>query len=210
MSSSFRTGFIVCSLIVLTLVAVRPAKADQYSISVVQITQDTSFSGLDDQGHAVINEDDNSYLCGEIFGGTCFEIYEPGQSPVFSVNAPALIYDNGTPCTIALDASFAPQETAHGICNNGHEVFAAVPSSGFLERAYDGPDRSDEIPGTLLDAPELLDANGDFAYIEAADNRIIYAQDLTTIATPEPDSIVLLGTGCLTLVGTLRRNLKRR
>jgi PEP-CTERM motif len=112
-----------------------------------------------------------------------------------------LAFDNGTTYSIGLDASFTPQTTANGICNNGHEIFGAFVN-GF--GVFDGPDTSDKFFGGTFDGG-FINANGDAVFIDGHDDELIFAQDLTTASTPEPSSLFLLGTGCLSLLGTLRR-----
>jgi hypothetical protein len=109
MSSSFRSCFAATALIVLALNATHPAKADTYKITVVDHTQSENFLGIDDKGDFVINDNGNNAIkCGEQPGDPCFEVFLVGQSPFFTTTAPVLAFDNGTTCSIALDASFAP------------------------------------------------------------------------------------------------------
>jgi hypothetical protein len=140
--------------------------------------------------------------CGQL-NFPCYEVFLFGQSPFFSTTAPALAFDNGTRCTIVLDASFAPQASTSGVCNNGHEIFGTF--TGTLFGVFDGPDVSDLILGATTFDGGFINANGDAVFIDGFADELIFAQDLTTAATPEPGSLLLFGTGCLTILGTLRR-----
>jgi hypothetical protein len=193
--------------IVLALIATHPAKADTYKITVVDHTQNENFLGIDDQGDFVVNDSNNSFKCGQL-NGPCFEVFLFGQSSFFSTTAPVLAFDNGARCTIVLDASFAPQASAPGICNNGHEIFGAF--TGTLFGVFDGPDVSDLILGATTFDGGFINANGDAVFIDGFADELIFAQDLTTAATPEPTSLLLFGTGCLSILGTLRRYTRSR
>jgi hypothetical protein len=69
---------------------------------------------------------------------------------------------------------------------------------------FDGPDVSDVISYGTFDGGHI-NANGDAVFIDGFADELIFAQDLTTAATPEPNSLILFGTGCLSILGTLRR-----
>jgi hypothetical protein len=203
MPSSFRSCLMSLVLFALTF-AVQWASADTYQITVVDITQDSDFVGIDDSGNFVINDNNDPQKCG-VNDAPCFEYFFFGQTPFFSTIAPTLNFDDGTPCAIVLDASFAPQLQANGICNNGHEIFGAFPN---MFGVFDGPDISDEIFAGTFDGG-LINANGDAVFIDGHDDELIFAQDLT-IPTPEPSSFSLLGTGCLAIANVLGRYLQVR
>jgi hypothetical protein len=206
MSLSHRCCYAASSLLALVFAAARPAQADSYKVTVVDITQDENFLGIDDKGDFVVNDSNHSSKCGEMSGNPCFEVFLAGQTPYFSPTAPMLTFDNGSSCTVALDASFAPQTTASGICNNGHEIFGAVPT---VFAVFDGPDKSDAFYGGSFDGG-FINTNGDAVYIDGLADELIFAQDLTTASTPEPGSLLLFGTGCLAILGSLRRRYTRR
>jgi hypothetical protein len=206
MSSSFRSCFAAMALLVPAHIATHPVKADTYKINVVDVTQQEDFLGIDDKGDFVVNDFNTPAKCGQLFG-PCFEVFLLGQSPFFSTTAPILAFDNGTPCTLVLDASFAPRTTAAGICNNGHELFLAALPNTF--GVFDGPDTSDMIYHGLF-AGGFINANGDAVFIDGFSDHLIFAQDLTTASTPEPNSLLLFGTGCLSILGTLRWSTRSR
>ena len=210
MSSSFRSFFAATALIALALVATHPAKADTYKITVVDFYVNENFLGIDDKGDFVVNNlGDNAIKCGGLPGDPCFEVFLVGQSPFFTTTAPVLAFDNGASCTVVLDASFAPQSTLPGICNNGHEIFSAFPSG-----VFDGPDVSDLVLFGGKFGGGFINANGDAVFTEdiyhGFNGELIFAQDLTTASTPEPSSLLLFGTGCVSILGTLRRYTRSR
>jgi len=203
MSSSVRFCHAISLLLALSLIAAHPAPADTYKVTIVDFTDSENFGGIDDKGDFFINDNlDNARKCGEQSGDPCFELFLVGQAPVFTTTRPILQEDNGASCTITLNPIFAPQTTASGICNNGHEIFWASTSGG--PRVFDGPDLSDQFFVGTFDGG-LINANGDAVFIDGVADELIFAQDLTT-ATPEPDSLLLLGTGCLSLLGSFRRS----
>ena len=140
---------------------------------------------------------------------------------------PSLAYDNGSPCTGALPTFFS----GPGACvsNNGHEVFGgwyynpvlattlcAGPTSGVAEGIFCGNN------GTLIgiftgfdpfadwfsgSADEIvLNAAGDFGVVDGRDDKAFLGVDLTT-PTPEPNTLILVGAGCLSLFWVLRRRV---
>ncbi len=207
MSSSFSSSLAAVLLILPTLLATHPAKADTYKITVVDMTQSENFAGIDDQGDFVVNA--NAFKCGEQVGDPCFEVFDSGQSPFFVTTAPVLDFDNGVPCTVPVSPALG-QPTASGMCNNGHEILSILTSTPGIRGVYDGPDLSDAISTTLSFDGGFINANGDAVFISGLTNELIFAQDLTTAAAPEPGSLYLLGTGGLAMLGTLRRNRRAR
>jgi hypothetical protein len=62
------------------------------------------------------------------------------------------------------------------------------------------------VIGSTLDQV-VMNGSGDFAWVDGLHETIFEAVDQTTGSVPEPTSLLLLATGSLTLIGTIRRRL---
>jgi hypothetical protein len=51
----------------------------------------------------------------------------------------------------------------------------------------------------------VMNASGDFVWADGRDELFFEAIDLTTAPTPEPGSILLVGTGALAAAAAMRR-----
>jgi hypothetical protein len=81
----------------------------------------------------------------------------------------------------------------------------------YENRIFTGPDPvTDFFANGMLDEA-FLNSSGDFVIVESSapheGAEIYQVMDLTTTSTPEPSSIIFLGTGILAAVGTMRRRL---
>lgn len=147
-----------------------------------------------------------SHLC------TQYETYVNGIMVNKSPTAPNLVYDNGTPC--APTVSFAASILGSGVCNNGHEVYEALPTGAAQPGAFDGPNLADAFAYFPIRVDQVhLNASGDFAFdifhpTGALEGQLHEAIDLST--TPEPGSILLLGTGCLAAAKFRHRLFQRK
>jgi hypothetical protein len=117
---------------------------------------------------------------------------------------PSLTYDNGTPCSVP--SGFLAAQASKVICNNGRTGFGSrFNPNGDTGGIYTGPISSlsffDPAGSTDL---AVLNSSGDFAWSDGVHEENFEAIDLTT---PEPGSLLLVGTGCLSLFGVLRRKL---
>jgi len=117
---------------------------------------------------------------------------------------PSLTYDNGAACSIP--AGFASPPSNKIICNNGRTGFGSLFNpNGDPGGVYTGPPSDlTRIDPSGTDDLALLNSSGDFAWDDGLQDGIFEAIDLTT-DTPEPGSLLLVCTGCVSLLGVLRR-----
>jgi PEP-CTERM motif len=117
---------------------------------------------------------------------------------------PSLTYDNGAACSVP--SGFAARPGGKVICNNGRTGFgSAFNPNGDPGGVYTGPPSDlTRVDPSGTDDLALLNSSGDFAWDDGLQDGIFEAIDLTT-DTPEPGSLLLVGTGCVSLLGVLRR-----
>jgi hypothetical protein len=153
---------------------------------------------IDNLGQVVILNEN-----GGIF--TNYLTYDNGVLVNTTSTLPSLTYDNGTPCSIPAGFS-GPAGMV--ICNNGRIGFGSrMNTNGDANGVYTGPTSSLTLvdPAGTTDFA-VLNSSGDFAWQDGVHEENFEAIDLTT-DTPEPSSLLLVGTGCLSLFGVLRRKL---
>lgn len=185
------------------LFATPSAHADTYQM--FTLAGDTSHPyGLDDTGTAVLS------VSVDLCGGTasaCYTTYVDGVLTNTSSTAPKLAYDDGTACSIPGSVNSVSDGS---ICNHGRELFTerTVPGDINTNTVFSGP------PSNLVAVlghseayyPEL-DARGDLLFTDPETEFTYEYVDLTNRVgiTPEPLSLVFLGTGLLGLFGFSRR-----
>lgn len=133
-----------------------------------------------------------------------YEAFTPPATRVDSEMPPNLAYDNGSACTPTTDGGFT--YFGRGVCNNGRELFTAAVGERLY--VYDGPSVDDLVfMGDAIGL--LLNAEGDFAFVTttAPTAEQTDVNKLYIASTPEPGSIMLLGTGLLGMAGVVRRRV---
>jgi PEP-CTERM motif len=171
--------------------------ADTYKIIELGSDEARNIVDIDTSGAVVIfDEFTSEYLT-----------YADGMLVNTTSSLPSLAYDNGGGGPCSIPSSFTVIPFAKFVCNNGRIAFGSrFNTNGFEDGVYTGPPSSltlVDLRGT--DDVAVLNSSGDFAWSDGISEVNFEAIDLTT--TPEPASLLLVGTGCLALFGVLRRKL---
>lgn len=166
--------------------------ADTYQIFDLGSTNARDLIGIDDLGQVVIlNVNTGDYLT-----------YSNGVLVNTTSTLPSLTYDNGTPCSAP--AGFSAPNLSSVVCNNGRIGFESLLNpNGDPNGLYTGPISSLTLlqPFGGLETREL-NSSGDITWINGQTEENFEAIDLTT---PEPGSLLLVGTGFVSLFSFLRR-----
>ena len=185
------------------------ARADTYQILALQTDNNHNLFGIDTAGDVVISTGSSDCLPLGSAVAFCYETFVGGVLSSLSTTIPSLAFDNGTPCVPSLPLGvFA---FIHGVCNNGREAFESGPQGSGSPPAglYTGPDPvADFLHGPIADTI-FMNASGDIAFSDSLQEEIYETVDLTTDATPEPSTLVLMTTGLLGAAGAARRRFVR-
>jgi hypothetical protein len=158
----------------------------------------------DDHGKPIIDIDTSGEVV--IFNQISLDYltYANGLLVNTTSTLPSLIYDNGTPCSEP--AGFAAASASKIICNNGRIGFGSrYNTNGYADGVYTGPLSSlTLVDPSRTDDLAVLNSSGDFAWSDGVIEENFEAIDLTT---PEPSSLLLVSTGCVSLFWVLRRKL---
>jgi hypothetical protein len=218
--SGSRFSFFAAILAVALGIFTTTARADTYQLILVGGGNDNLY-GIDRSGDLVV-----TYLgnCSGPFTSCYQEDTITGTALPPTSSPPALSYDNGTSCTSPLPTFFS----GLGACksNNGHEVFGgeyfnpglattlcAGPISGQAESIFctNGGDLKGIFTGFNPFADWhhgsadglVLNAAGDFGVLDGLDSEVFLGVDLT----PEPNTLLLVGAGCISLFWIARRRV---
>ena len=198
--------FSAIAVIVLSSLA---AHADTYQLFNIGSDNGYHFVGMDDlwrrrnQGYS----HSQNYLSENLSDADSYYIYSNGilTFVFYSATDPVFSADNGTPCTPSVPAGGF---VLRGVCNNGRDAFTGQLSAGEdINEVYEGPSFTNIYPGPQS---ELIYMNsvGDIVFNDPTNEYWFFAEDLTT-STPEPGTLLLVGTGFLSVAGRIRRRRAR-
>lgn len=207
-----------CAFAMVVLSGAR-AFADTYSLSAVAYTQSENFAGGDDFGNYTINVSDRmlhdpNYNCGGVINPMlCFETHYINSSTPVLTTAPPTLWNDPDPIagtdSCALDAG-SGFHAYRILCDNGHMIFGGffdLPGGGDLRGIWSGSNpnlNADYLGNGSIDGG-FMTANGNAFFIDGLHDSLDVALNLSATPVPEPGTLVLLGTGALSLMGIVRR-----
>jgi len=182
--------------------APRPALADNYTVYNLGDANARGIYGMDTAGDVVIFQES----CG-VFGPSCYLTYTNGLVTGDSSTAPDMVYDDGTPCS-STPAGF---NTSKKTCNQGLIGLGSLYNpNGDPNGVYIGSGDDLQLLHSGSADQVFLNSTGDFAWTDGADGEIFEAVDTSTsIVTPEPGTLLLVGTGLLWFTAAVRRKALR-
>lgn len=199
------------------------AFADTYSLSAVAYTQSENFAGGDDFGNYTINVSDRmlhdpNYNCGGVVNPMfCFETHYINSSTPVLTTAPPTLWNDPNPiagtdsCSLDAGSGFNAYRI---LCDNGHMIFGGffdLPDGSFLRGIWSGsnPNLDADYLGNGSIDGGFMTANGNAYFIDGLHDSLDVALNLSATPVPEPGTLVLLGTGALSLLGITRRRFAR-
>jgi hypothetical protein len=207
----------IVAVVIILFSLTRPAFGDTYTIFDLGDDNGHGIYGIDSAGDVVIWGING---CG-ISSPLCYVTYVDGVATGDSSTAPVLAYDDGTACSTP--AGF---NASKAVCNNGWIGLGSVYSpNGDRNGVYLGSGSSFDFLGRGSADQLFLNSAGDLAWTDGQDEEMYVAilntppkfdaldffvqQDADPVATPEPASWFLVGTGLLGFAAAIRRKANR-
>ena len=219
MSRQWLSGAVVLVVAIL-LGSARPALADSYTIFDLGNDNGHGIYGIDTAGDVVVWGGNG---CGRS-ASTCFVTYTNGIATSDSSTAPDLVYDDGTSC----GSTAAGFHASKKVCNNGWIGLGTLyNSNGDPNGVYVGSGSDLQfLHGGSADQV-FLNSLGDFAWTDGQSEEMFVAiansappfntaglsveeNFVAADPTPEPGSVLLVGTGLLLFVAAVRRKANRQ
>ena len=176
------------------------SRADTYSLNLLMSDEHRNFYGMDDIGHVVIND----IACDQFNSGSCYYSFLNGSLISTTSTAPAFAFDYASvlclqaPCSVSFKG-----RTASFVYDINHVLQQLFVSSGSdpaqLLTQFNG------VTGVLA-----INGVGDIVFANGTTENWYEEIDVTSLssrATPEPSSLLLLGTGIAAGAGLVRRKL---
>jgi PEP-CTERM motif len=215
LSTQWLTGAISAFVAAILLSFSTPALADNYQVFSLGSANGTSLYGMDSSGAVVTY---NS-MCA-FTSISCFETYVDGAGVSGSNFKPTLSWDNGAACGSGLSGLI----TSHTACNGDWTVFGNLyGNNGLLGGLYlDSGSGMDFLYAGSVDKI-FVNSDGDIAWVDGLNEQIYEAVNTSPSSlgasspknfvpaaeTPEPGSILLVGTGLVGLTAAIRSKMNR-